>query len=99
MLNTIKFWTKINGPVRLSLSEGNKISHSQSWHNGEGWSWRAVQYELRGDTITARHGWGGTDCDGSSGGGLDLTSLACSHPVWEAKDEWSRDHTAEREGY
>lgn len=108
-----RFWTYENGsPARLSLKDGQDLSHFTFRSTEEGWHSSYVRYVRRGDWIICESEQSGRDCDGR----LDRNSVTRCHvcelargyhdenddihfPNWQKVSEGQRDYAAEAAGY
>ena len=109
--NTLRFWVYFNrGFVKLSLREGEALTHFRAWDNGEGVSAETNIFSHDSGMITwACHGvW--RDCDGpgesySAYESRDLQGFESSNPKapplpkWQEKRAFQRDIYAENAGY
>jgi hypothetical protein len=89
-----RFWTYINhGMVKLTLSEGQSISHRKCESHDEGHSWSSVTYSLEDNVVYRDWGNGGTDCDGPiSQCGMDMCPIAELAECPCYVQEGSKDH-------
>lgn len=108
-----RFWIFENGgDVRLSLKDGQTVSHVTARSTEEGWQWSAVRYTRRGDWVICEAESAERDCDGR----LDRSSVTRCHvrelergyhneiddihyPRWRRVSAGQRDYAAEAAGY
>lgn len=106
-----RFWVWWNGPVKITLHPGQRLSACRGSPTEEGWyqEWMTLYY-LEGMVSMVREHHE-RDCDGRVDTGEDLI---CSlnglrqildeddgsrWPRWTPKNEWQRDYEAEKAGY
>lgn len=109
----VRFWYYgENGPVQITLRNGQAIHHTHVWDNGEGYSRRSVQWHYDGETVRADHVFSGTDCDGphrtyleeicekaNLHAGFVDAEYGVTYPAWKTLKHWQRDLAAEAMGY
>ena len=112
-MRNIRFWVFTNnGPVKLTLKPGQKLSHYQAEPTDEGWSsqYDSWEYVAPDGYVLNEFESDGVDCDGRlSRGGYracmmdDLDSGAefdgVQYPAWQRYESWQRDYQAEAAGY
>ena len=75
-MNTIKFWTNVNGNyIKIKLTEGETVTHNKWEKTEEGFDSRVLSWEFDGETVMFGCYRRGRDCDGPYSSTMDL----CAH--------------------
>lgn len=110
-----RFWTMLpDGWARLSLRDGESLSHRVGGPTDEGHCWTTTVYSRDGSTIQIDENTYSRDCDGSHlsdwSGTCEISDLESHNPSfgpgegqrvprWETLDSCSRDFAAEGANY
>lgn len=115
-MSNARFWVWVgSGPVKLTLRDGERITHARFKTDEEGWSRLEQAWAFDGSVVTWEQALMARDCDGR----IDrysvvecplerLRAIECSveyhkdtgnWPVWKNVDYSQRDYQAEAAGY
>jgi len=112
-MKNARFWTYANGSfAKITLSEGQVISHTSGGDCDEGYHWESNRWRLESGFVVRDIDTRSRDCDGRHS---SATTLVCPvelltatapdeyrevpTPQWEEADSEQRDYTAEAAGY
>jgi hypothetical protein len=109
--STARFWTDNNGsPVKVTLRDGQPMTHSRFSIHDEGWSRETVTFTLASGIVVQDWMMDGTDCDGRltrTGRAVcpvanlskGWTEDGVTYPDWQSVSNRQRDYSAEAMGY
>ena len=113
MPKQVKFWVYITCPVRITLREGQTLTHGHGVPTDEGHSWTRETWHFDGETVHATTETDACDCDGrtshyatacfavadAANGFVEQEEPFIAYPAWQVGQSSQRDYSAEAMGY
>jgi hypothetical protein len=106
-----RFWVFVNdGPVKLTLTDGQTLTHGGFCRHEEGWSSWSTSWEYEHNIVIRVDETDGYDCDGRLSTHtkcgccvedlhMGATMDGTTYPAWLTIGSSQRDYTAEAAGY
>lgn len=112
-MKTVRFFAFINGAVKLTLREGQSLSHVTGGPTDEGYCYSHLTWEFDGEFVTMEADCRAQDCDGRldthstarcpvgklKAGYVEDDDATVAYPAWEDHRTSQRDYSAEAMGY